>query len=67
MKKVVSVSLGSSTRNHKVQAELLGEQFEISRVGVDGDVGKAVKMPLGSAVSTCMFMWQKNVMHSLMV
>ena len=42
MKKVVSVSLGSSTRDHKVQAELLGEQFEISRLGTDGDLEKAI-------------------------
>ena len=42
MKKVVSVSLGSSTRDHKVQVELLGEQFEISRAGTDGDFEKAI-------------------------
>ncbi|MEG6523257.1 quinate 5-dehydrogenase [Desulfotomaculum sp. 1211_IL3151] len=41
MKKVVSVSLGSSKRNHLAQVELLGEQFEISRVGTDGDMYKA--------------------------
>lgn len=42
MKRVVSVSLGSSKRNHKVQVKLLGEEFEISRMGVDGDFGKAL-------------------------
>lgn len=41
MKKVVSVSLGSSKRNHKVQVDILGEQLEISRVGTDGDMEKA--------------------------
>lgn len=41
MKKVVSVSLGSSKRNHLAQVEILGEQFEISRVGTDGDMEKA--------------------------
>ncbi|HAG12184.1 MAG TPA: quinate 5-dehydrogenase [Desulfotomaculum sp.] len=44
MKKVVSVSLGSSTRDHKVQVELLGEQFEISRLGTDGDLEKAINV-----------------------
>ncbi len=40
MKKVVSVSLGSSSRDHTYTAELLGEKFEISRVGTDGNVEK---------------------------
>ncbi len=44
LKKVVSVSLGSSTRDHKVQVELLGEQFEISRMGTDGDLEKAISV-----------------------
>lgn len=43
MKRVVSVSLGSSTRNHKVTAEFLGEEFEIERIGTDGDIKKAVQ------------------------
>lgn len=42
MKKVVSVSLGSSRRDHKVQVELLGEQFEIARMGTDGDFNRAL-------------------------
>lgn len=37
MKKVISLSLGSSKRDKTVTAEFLGETFEISRVGVDGD------------------------------
>ncbi|MDF9409799.1 MAG: hypothetical protein A4E52_01799 [Pelotomaculum sp. PtaB.Bin013] len=44
MKKVVSVSLGSSKRDHKVQVELLGEQFEISRMGTDGDFNRALEV-----------------------
>lgn len=44
MKRVVSVSLGSSKRDHRVQVELLGEQFEISRVGTDGDLNKAIRV-----------------------
>lgn len=42
MKRVVSVSLGSSGRDHKVQVELLGEQFEIERLGMDGDFNRAL-------------------------
>ena len=44
MKKVVSVSLGSSKRNHTVQVDFLGERFEISRIGTDGDFAKAIAM-----------------------
>lgn len=40
MKRVVSVSLGSSRRDKKVTADLLGETFEIARVGTDGDTAK---------------------------
>ncbi|MBO4548605.1 MAG: quinate 5-dehydrogenase [Abditibacteriota bacterium] len=38
MKQVVSVSLGSSTRNKTCKAELAGEEFSVSRIGVDGDM-----------------------------
>lgn len=41
MKHVVSVSLGSSKRNHSVEAEFLGEKFLIERIGTDGDMSKA--------------------------
>ncbi len=44
MKHVVSVSLGSSTRDHKVTVELLGEPIIMERIGTDGDVGKAVQL-----------------------
>ncbi len=44
MREVVSVSLGSSSRDHKTEVELLGEKFSISRVGTDGDFAGAVKM-----------------------
>lgn len=42
MKRVVSVSLGSSKRDHLINVDLLGEKFEISRVGTDGDLNKAI-------------------------
>lgn len=41
MKRIVSVSLGSSRRDHHVQASLLGEEFDIRRIGTDGDLKKA--------------------------
>lgn len=44
MKRVISVSLGSSTRDHKVEAEFFGEQFTIERVGTDGDMDKTIQM-----------------------
>lgn len=44
MKRVISVSLGSSSRNHAVETEILGEKFSIERVGVDGDIKKAIAM-----------------------
>jgi len=44
MKKVLGVSLGSSTRDHKVQIEILGEKVEIERRGTDGDVKKMIQI-----------------------
>ena len=42
MKKIVSVSLGSSTRDHRAVLPLLGEDFDISREGVDGKLDVAI-------------------------
>lgn len=44
LKRVVSVSIGSSERNHKVTADFLGEKFMIERIGTDGDFNKALEM-----------------------
>jgi hypothetical protein len=44
MKKVLSVSLGSSTRDHTTEAEFLGEHFWLSRQGTDGDFDKYLQM-----------------------
>lgn len=41
MKRVVSVSLGSSRRDHRVEIEILGERFIIERRGTDGDMRRA--------------------------
>ena len=44
MKRAVSVSLGSSTRDKKVEVDLLGEHVIIERIGTDGDEVAARKM-----------------------
>jgi len=44
LKRVVSVSLGSSRRDHKVQVALFGEEFEISRRGTDGNFDQAIAL-----------------------
>ncbi|HLJ58321.1 MAG TPA: quinate 5-dehydrogenase [bacterium] len=38
MKRVVSVSLGSSTRDKRVEIEILGEPFVVERIGTNGDM-----------------------------
>ncbi len=38
MKRVVSISLGSSKRDKKVSARFFGEDFVIERIGADGDM-----------------------------
>ena len=43
MKHVVSISLGSSTRDHRVETDILGERFLIERIGVNGDYGDFLK------------------------
>lgn len=40
MKHVVSVSLGSSTRDKRVETEILGEPFVVERIGTDGDMAR---------------------------
>ncbi len=42
MKKVVSVSLGSSSRDHRAQVAFMGEEFDISRIGMDGKLDAAI-------------------------
>lgn len=44
MKHVVSVSLGSSKRNHEVETDILGVPFRIERIGTDGDFKKAISL-----------------------
>jgi hypothetical protein len=42
VKRIVSVSLGSSSRDHRAEVELLGERFDISRIGMDGSLDRAL-------------------------
>lgn len=44
MKRVVSVSLGSPKGDKKVNANLMGEEFEISRIGTNGDMKKFAEL-----------------------
>jgi hypothetical protein len=39
--RVVSVSLGSASRNHQAQTNLLGQEFSIERIGTNGDLNLA--------------------------
>jgi len=42
VKRVISVSLGSSSRDHAARVTLVGEEFEIARVGMDGKLDAAI-------------------------
>lgn len=44
MKHIVSISIGSSKRDHKTQLELLGETYVVERIGTDGDIKKAIAL-----------------------
>ena len=51
MKQIVSISFGSSSDNFEFETEFLGQEFNIKRFGVDGQMDKAAKMLLA---------WDKN-------
>ncbi len=44
MRRIVSVSLGSSKRNHAFETDFMGEKFNIERIGTDGDWDKAIEL-----------------------
>jgi len=44
VKRAISISLGSRTRDKKVSITLLGEEITIERIGTDGDVEKAIQL-----------------------
>lgn len=43
MKKILSISIGSSSRDHTTRHNFLGQECELSRQGTDGDLDKAVR------------------------
>jgi hypothetical protein len=43
MKKILSISVGSSSRDHTARHTFLGQECELSRQGTDGDFDKAVQ------------------------
>jgi len=43
MKKILSISVGSSSRDHTTRHVFLGQECELSRQGTDGDFDKAVQ------------------------
>jgi len=44
LKEVVSISIGSSLRDHIFEMDFLGERYRIRRVGTDGDKAKAAEL-----------------------
>ena len=44
MKRVVSISLGSSKRDHEAEVEFKGIKFSVQRIGTDGDIEKMIEM-----------------------
>ncbi|NMB00277.1 MAG: quinate 5-dehydrogenase [Firmicutes bacterium] len=44
MRRIVSVSIGSSQRDSKVVVNVCGEDFSIERIGTDGDMQKAIAL-----------------------
>lgn len=44
MKKILSISVGSPTRDHTTQVEFLGQACELSRQGTNGDFDKAIEL-----------------------
>ena len=44
MKRAVSISIGSSERDHSVEIEILGQSIQIERIGTDGDTARAAEL-----------------------
>lgn len=44
MKKIISISVGSSARDHTTRHTFLGQECEISRRGTNGDFQKAIEL-----------------------
>jgi hypothetical protein len=44
MKKILSISIGSASRDHTTRHVFLGQEFKITRMGTNGDVNKAAQL-----------------------
>ncbi len=44
MKRIVSVSLGSSKRDHAFETDFMGQRFLIERIGTDGNWDRALQL-----------------------
>ncbi|GFP22565.1 hypothetical protein HKBW3S44_00259 [Candidatus Hakubella thermalkaliphila] len=44
MRRIVSVSLGSSKRDHRVSLNILGQDFVVERIGTDGNMARAIEL-----------------------
>jgi predicted amino acid dehydrogenase len=44
MKKIISISLGTSQRDYEIKAKFLGHNFSIRRIGTDGDTREIVEL-----------------------
>ena len=44
MKRIVSISLGSSIRDHAVELDLLGVPCQVERIGTNGDIQKMISL-----------------------
>lgn len=44
MKRIISISLGSSQRNYQFTTTVLGQNVEVRRIGTDGDVARATAL-----------------------
>ena len=44
MKNILSISVGSSSRNHVTEQEFLGQMCRLERRGTDGDFDRAVEL-----------------------
>jgi len=63
MKRILSISVGSSSRDHATTHVFLGQECELSRQGTDGDFDKAVQRyydldgKVDPAITRMPFMW----------
>ncbi len=76
MKRAVSISIGASSRDKKVEIELFGEKVSLERIGTDGDMEKAARLygeldgkvdafGVGGAVLGIMIEDRWSTMHSV--